>query len=224
MAKQPQEIRNETASPNEANRIADRAYAKPSLVRREKLSRLVAFSNSSGISTDNTPSDRRFKDDIRLVGRCFDGLNVYTFRYRNDPVVRMGVMAQEVLALYPEAVSERDGYLAVDYDRIGGNRPAAPLRRYGKPTLVTRERLAQIAAVPAGSNVTPSDRRLKDDIRLVGRTFDGLNVYAFRYKRDPLVRMGVMAQEVLRVHPEAVSEIDGYLAVDYRRIGDPLRC
>ena len=32
--------------------------------------------------------------------------------------------------------------------------------------------------------------------------------------------MGVMAQEVLRVHPEAVGERNGYLAVDDGRIGD----
>jgi hypothetical protein len=69
-----------------------------------------------------------------------------------------------------------------------------------------------------------SDMRLKEDIRLVGRTFDGLNVFTFHYKGDPVVRMGVMAQEVLKVHPEAVTEIDGYLAVDYSRIGaTPMR-
>jgi hypothetical protein len=114
MAKRPQETRNEPASPSEASRTAERSYEKPALLRREKLSQLVALSKSSGISTDNVQSDRRLKDDIRLVGRTFDGLNVYTFRYKNDPIVRMGVMAQEVLPVHPEAVSERDGYLAVD--------------------------------------------------------------------------------------------------------------
>ena len=231
MAKQPQETRNEPASPSEASRTAERSYEKPSLLRREKLSQLAALSKSSGISTDNVQSDRRLKDDIRLVGRTFDGLNVYTFRYKNDPIVRMGVMAQEVLPVHPEAVSERDGYLAVDYSRIGsapigGSRPAEAPRRYSKPALVARQRLAQVSATPKSSGISTdgqgSDIRLKDDIRLVGRTFDGLNVYTFRYKQDPLVRMGVMAQEVLAVHPEAVCEIDGYLAVDYRRIGDPL--
>ncbi len=232
MAKHPQETRNEPASPSEASRTAERPYETPSLLRREKLSQLVALSKSSGISTDNVQSDRRLKDDIRLVGRTFDGLNVYTFRYKNDPVVRMGVMAQEVLPVHPEAVSERDGYLAVDYSRIGsaplgGSRPGEAPRRYSKPALVARQRLAQVsAALVKSSGISTdgqgSDIRLKDDIRLVGRTFDGLNIYTFRYKRDPLVRMGVMAQEVLAVHPEAVGEIDGYLAVDYGQIGNAL--
>lgn len=223
MAKQPQETRDATASPNEADRIAGRAYEKPSLVRREWLSQLVAVSKSSGISTDGAPSDRRLKDDIRLVGRTFDGLNVYTFRYKQDPVFHMGVMAQEVLQVHPEAVFERDGYLAVDYGRIG-HPPIGNLRRpYVNPSLVRRERLAQVAADSkvSGISTDASDIRLKDDIRLVGRTDDGLNVYVFRYRNDPVFRMGVMAQQVLRIHPEAVGERDGYLTVDYSRIGNP---
>lgn len=60
-----------------------------------------------------------------------------------------------------------------------------------------------------------SDERLKEDIRRVGKTDDGLGVYLFRYKGHPTVHMGVMAQEVERVKPEAVSTIGGYLAVDY---------
>lgn len=65
-----------------------------------------------------------------------------------------------------------------------------------------------------------SDMRAKEDIRLVGRTFDGLNVYTFRYKGDDVTQMGVMAQEVQKVHPDAVVPLaDGYLSVDYSRIG-----
>ena len=65
-----------------------------------------------------------------------------------------------------------------------------------------------------------SDMRVKEDIRLVGRTFDGLNVYTFRYKGDDVTQMGVMAQEVQKIHPDAVTPLaDGYLSVDYSRIG-----
>ena len=237
MAQQSHRTEQQPASPSEPQPAGLRPYSKPTLVARERLSRVTAVdSKVSGITTDSTPSDRRLKDDIRLVGWTFDGLNVYTFRYRNDPVFRMGVMAQEVLPVHPEAVFERNGYLAVDYSRIGtppvagmrrddatlapSNAPKAATRRpYGKPALVMRERLSQVSADSKVSGVSISDRRLKDDIRLVGRTFDGLNIYTFRYKGDPVVRMGVMAQEVLEVHPEAVGELDGYLAVDYGRIG-----
>lgn len=61
-----------------------------------------------------------------------------------------------------------------------------------------------------------SDRRLKTDIRRVGETDDGLPVYTFRYKAGGPVQMGVMAQDVERVNPEAVSVHEsGFKMVDY---------
>lgn len=63
-----------------------------------------------------------------------------------------------------------------------------------------------------------SDRRLKENIKRVGETDDGLGVYTYRYKGSPVTLMGVMAQEVEKVKPEAVGEIGGYKAVDYGAI------
>lgn len=64
-------------------------------------------------------SDVRLKENIEKVG-VENGYNIYEFNYRNDPLHRFrGVMAQEVLQKDPEAVGVRDGYLTVNYDRIG---------------------------------------------------------------------------------------------------------
>ena len=61
-----------------------------------------------------------------------------------------------------------------------------------------------------------SDRRLKRDIERIGTRPDGLGVYAFRYLWSPLRHVGVMAQEVLKVKPEAVlTTPSGFMAVDY---------
>lgn len=61
-----------------------------------------------------------------------------------------------------------------------------------------------------------SDERLKEDIVPVGKLNDGiLNVYSYRYKGDPTPRIGLMAQEVERVRPDAVVEFGGVKAVDY---------
>jgi len=70
-----------------------------------------------------------------------------------------------------------------------------------------------IQALPAIAAM--SDRRLKEDIKKVGKTDDGLNVYTYRYKGDPKVQMGVMAQEVEKKKPEAVTTINGFKAVYY---------
>lgn len=71
-----------------------------------------------------------------------------------------------------------------------------------------------------------SDRRLKDDIKPVGALDNGLRVYSYRYKDDPeeMRRIGLMADEVEDIHPEAVATLPptfGHLAgmkmVDYSR-------
>ena len=63
---------------------------------------------------------------------------------------------------------------------------------------------------------TPSDMRLKEDIVPVGVLFDGTPVYGFRYKGAPAYHIGLMAQDVEKITPEAVIEVNGYKAVDYR--------
>ena len=66
-----------------------------------------------------------------------------------------------------------------------------------------------------------SDARLKRDIILVGRLDDGLGLYQYRYVWSDTVYVGVMAQEVALIHPEAVVRdgLDNYLRVDYGRLG-----
>lgn len=60
-----------------------------------------------------------------------------------------------------------------------------------------------------------SDRRLKENIRRVGSTDSGLGVYTYTYKGSDRVEMGVMAQEVEEIRPEAVRDVNGYKAVNY---------
>jgi hypothetical protein len=70
-------------------------------------------------------------------------------------------------------------------------------------------------------NFIVSDARLKRDIVLVGRRDDGLGLYQYRYLWSDTVYVGVMAQEVALVHPDAIvrSGLDDYLRVDYERLG-----
>lgn len=61
-----------------------------------------------------------------------------------------------------------------------------------------------------------SDRRLKTDIRAIGRSPSGLPIYAFRYIWGGPAYVGVMAQDLLESWPEAVIVTSsGYLMVDY---------
>jgi hypothetical protein len=72
------------------------------------------------------------------------------------------------------------------------------------------------AAQGAAAIMALSDRRLKTDVERIGERPDGLGVYAFRYLWSPVRHIGVMAQEVLDVKPEAVVHLPGgYMAVNY---------
>ena len=60
-----------------------------------------------------------------------------------------------------------------------------------------------------------SDVRLKEDIRLIGRSPSGINIYEFKYKHTSGTWQGVMAQEV----PWARTMTDtGYYMVDYTKV------
>ncbi|WP_342108441.1 tail fiber domain-containing protein [Methylobacterium sp. SI9] len=65
------------------------------------------------------------------------------------------------------------------------------------------------------------DIRLKSDIQLKGRTSLGINLYEFSYKGAPERWLGVIAQEVLEIVPDAVAEHPtGFLIVDYNKLLD----
>jgi Chaperone of endosialidase len=71
---------------------------------------------------------------------------------------------------------------------------------------------------------TQSDIRLKTDIRQVGTTAHNLPLYTFRYIGKDGQYEGVMAQDVLKVMPLAVSVgQDGYYRVDYDMLGIAMR-
>jgi hypothetical protein len=66
------------------------------------------------------PSDVRFKENIEPVGILTNGLPVYRYSYRGDPTrtPEIGLLAQEVELLRPDAVAEDErGLKYVDYDR-----------------------------------------------------------------------------------------------------------
>ena len=62
-----------------------------------------------------------------------------------------------------------------------------------------------------------SDRRLKTDIRQVGTSRSDIAIYHFRYRGELQWYQGVIAQDLLATHPEAiVRAANGYLMVNYR--------
>jgi hypothetical protein len=65
-------------------------------------------------------SDIELKHDVVLLGHLANGLGYYRFSYLGSSKPYVGVIAQEVQSLVPEAVTRgRDGYLRVHYEQLG---------------------------------------------------------------------------------------------------------
>ena len=60
------------------------------------------------------------KHDIALLGQLDNGIGFYRFAYKGSDTAYVGVMAQDVQRVRPDAVMRgRDGYLRVFYDKLG---------------------------------------------------------------------------------------------------------
>lgn len=74
-------------------------------------------------------------------------------------------------------------------------------------------------SLTSGADFLPSDRRLKTNIEKVGKLNSGLSVYSYRLKGSPRTQLGVMADEVRRVAPDAVRRApDGFDRVNYKKV------
>lgn len=95
----------------------------------------------------------------------------------------------------------------------------AQMQQYQMQQAQQQQMLGGLLGLGGNLAMAFSDRRLKADIERIGEN-GPLGVYRFRYLWDVpgTERIGYMADEVLRVKPEAVSEVGGWLAVDYGQL------
>lgn len=90
-----------------------------------------------------------------------------------------------------------------------------------KPGILTE--LGQIAS-GVGTAAAASDIRLKKNIIKLGTTENGTNVYSWDWNKigrkvtGKLKGVGVLAQEIINIIPDAVIDNGDYLMVDYRKV------
>jgi hypothetical protein len=130
---------------------------------------------------------------------------------------------------------DSNAFFGFTSERVTDNRVMGGIRLYlGQDTLFANDRNGTTLDIidPLGTPTSPvmlqptgfvpivSDARLKRDVALIGRRNDGLGLYRYRYLWSDTVYVGVMAQEVALIHPDAVVHgFDGFLRVDYPRLG-----
>ena len=104
-----------------------------------------------------------------------------------------------------------------------GGMPSPMTTYQQQPTQGTGSRLLGLGIAGLGAagqsgmsmgNFFGSDVRLKDNVKLVGKSPSDINIYSFNYKGSKDKYEGVLAQEVLW----ASTEHDGYLMVDYSKL------
>jgi len=118
---------NRQAQQRAANRPSQRTAARPGGAARSR-----AQSSGGGMRGGGggmragggggrgRRSDIRLKHDLVLLGHLDNGLGFYRFDYNGSDKAYVGVIAQEVQAVVPQAVTrDRDGYLRVFYDKLG---------------------------------------------------------------------------------------------------------
>lgn len=96
-----------------------------------------------------------------------------------------------------------------------GQQYSGALAGYNAQNASNNATTSDVMSLIAAGLMFASDRRVKDDIVPIGKLDNGLTVYRFRYKGDPRVSIGVMADEAEKLRPEAVVEIHGIKHVNY---------
>lgn len=95
-----------------------KAYGQVLNMPAQFLGMQYGAGGKAGMGFGDLFSDIRLKKNIKQIGTRSDGLNVYEFEYIWGGGRQVGLMAQEVQGVYPDAVSESGGYLMVNYSKV----------------------------------------------------------------------------------------------------------
>ncbi len=125
---------------------------------------------------------------------------------------------QNALSIY-SAFNPMSGYSAgagVPQTDIYGNYYSGQVNKYQTNAQNRNALMGDLVGAASSAAMMFSDARIKENIRPVGKLFNGLTVYSFNFPGEDITRIGLLAQEVEQVIPEAVGETpEGLKMVDY---------
>lgn len=140
-----------------------------------------------------------------------------TFALRNQPINEISGLLSGGQVTQPNFMNIQGASIpTVDYAGIVQQNYANQMGGYNTQMANYNGILGGLFGLGA-AGIKASDRRLKRDIRRVGSYRNGLPKYEFRYRHGGRRYVGVMSDDVRKVRPEAVTRIDGYDAVNYRK-------
>ena len=173
-------------------------------------------SGANRFMQDRSAQLQSAQSQIGALGQTALGIASYGTQAR-------GIEQAGLAETYRDFIEERE-YGGNQVKQMIGALSGAPIRSYGE------ERSGSVGtpgvgASPFGQIVGAglaayqaglfSDIRLKEDIKLVGKSASGINIYNFKYKGDDKTYQGVMAHQV--PHASHITD-SGYLVVDYSQL------
>lgn len=134
---------------------------------------------------------------------------------RNQPINEISALMSGSQVSNPAQMSSaapQTGVAGVDYTGLVNQKYQSELQA----SQAKMGGMFGLAAAPFGMFSFSSDRRLKEDIEPVGVIENGLTVYRYRMKGDRRFQIGLMADEVEKIAPEAViTDANGFKMVNY---------
>jgi hypothetical protein len=168
-------------------------------------------SGANRFAQDRAAQLQSAQSQIGALGQSAAGLAGFGTQAR-------GIQQAGLAEGYRDFIEERE-YAGGQVKQMIGALSGAPIRSYGE------ERSGSVGTPVAGPSTfgqvagaftaMTSDIRLKDDIKLVGKSPSGIKIYNFKYKGDDKKYQGVMAHQV--PHASIVND-EGYLMVDYNKL------
>ena len=129
------------------------------------------------------------------------------------PATRGGQIADTGLNVPATSIAPPPLFASAQAQGIDAN------QRYDTATDAYGAQMAALGDIASNSRFIRSDITLKKNIKYKSKSKSGLNIYEFEYNWSPQKYTGVMAQEVKKVKPSAVSEnIFGHMMVDYSQL------
>jgi hypothetical protein len=176
----------------------------------DSIARQYTDLSQASIQTGEAVRSQRFNEIASLLGRSQVGAGSSFGQNQGSNFSGLDLFGAEQSALS----FNRQSAFQNDQNRL-------QLRQANKNAIY-----GALGSVGAGAISAPkgtfSDRNLKENIKKIGTSEKGFDIYEFEYKNKDLgegVYQGVMAQDLLESIPEAVlSDNNGSLSVDYSLI------
>ena len=217
---------------NDANQsLATRQAATERLIQLKDTSRLQNIASGGGYDVLKRSLDGgKYSDVKEFAPHLVNGgpLNPSNTSFTGDGGVASNIASVEATSKW----STQTWQLALNSGNPFVSQRAAQLRGDAKlwntlggetQQLIEQHLSSSPPPTPPPPPPTPSDVRLKRSIEYIG-DFENLKLYKYRYIWSDTYYVGVMAQDLLETHPEALT-IDkyGYYHVDYLRLGIKLQ-